>query len=89
MNVVAAMRRTLFLVELRESCRVRNAQISQNMVTPEELYEASHTCALQGELVSVHECAPQRMLGMQVIADTSCCVQMLQHGQEDIKKCCC
>lgn len=46
-TIAAAVRRTLFLVKLRESFRVRNAQMSQHTVTSTELSEGLYLCTTE------------------------------------------
>lgn len=89
-NIAAAMSRTLFLVKLKESCRVRNAQISQHVVTQTELNEAfKYLCTTEKTSVCLWVYSSGRMFETQIMVHTSYCVQMPQSRQEVVKECCC
>lgn len=60
MNIAAATRRNLLLVELREGCRVRKARISQHTVALIELNKAlKHLCTTEN-IASVYAGTTQR-----------------------------
>lgn len=54
MNIAAATRRNLLLVELREGCRVRKAQISQHTVALVELNKALKDMCTTEKIASVY-----------------------------------
>lgn len=72
MNIAAATRRNVLLVELREGCRGRKAQISQHIVTQVELSKALKYLCTTEKIVSVYEYTTQEsMVGMQVMVHMS------------------
>lgn len=69
MNIAAATRRNVLLVELREGCRGRKAQ---HTVTQVELSKALKYLCPTEKIVSVYEYTTQeRMVGMQVMVHMS------------------
>lgn len=59
MNIAAATRRSLLLVEFREGCRVRKAQVSQHTEALVELKALEHLCTTE-KIVSVYVGTTQR-----------------------------
>lgn len=72
MNIAASTRRNLLLVELREGCRVREAQISQHTVALIELHKAlKHLCTTEKIMFCLCGYYSERMIGIQVMAHMS------------------